>query len=470
MRLRGLLLALLFIGLGMIVSCSRDWDGLVISQCTPGVNADCNERPEDGCETKLRRDDENCGRCDNNCKDKGNDRICIKGKCDLNLCMPFNLRDCDGLSATGPDGCEVDSATDVNNCGGCGRPCDSTNGKAACTNGQCTIMCSPGFGDCDGLVTTGCETNLSDDVAHCGACGVGCTPQNVTKPICSAGNCGYAACLPGYSDCDAKPDNGCETPAPSCASCKDGEKNGNETGVDCGGNCPACPPTCNDGVKNGNETYKDCGGSCGVCWFCKNGKHNPGFGEKGIDCGGPCPAACPTCNDGVKNGDETYKDCGGSCPACCGDGKKNANEKEVDCGGGCSKCPTCYNKKKEGIELGIDCGGECWAVGRFCPSHCSGAPLPAPNNWIVSPNPNNLCVVPYNAGGGSCPSQQASTANCVALPLVVGHDPRRDCLIRAIRRRGDYENGITNCTKPSYNQTCMVNLAVSAGVPTSCNP
>ncbi|MBL0025177.1 MAG: hypothetical protein IPO98_09285 [Saprospiraceae bacterium] len=30
--------------------------------------------------------------------------------------------------------------------------------------------------------------------------------------------------------------------------CNDGIKNGNETGVDCGGSCAPCP-TCNDGIK-----------------------------------------------------------------------------------------------------------------------------------------------------------------------------------------------------------------------------
>ena len=70
--------------------------------------------------------------------------------------------------------------------------------------------------------------------------------------------------------------------------CNDGIKNGNETGVDCGGNCPPCS-TCNDGIKNGNET--------------------------GVDCGGSCPP-CSTCNDGIKNGNETGVDCGGSCPPC----------------------------------------------------------------------------------------------------------------------------------------------------------
>lgn len=44
-------------------------------------------------------------------------------------------------------------------------------------------------------------------------------------------------------------------------SCFDGVQNGDETGVDCGGSCVACP-TCTDGVQNGDETGVDCGGSC----------------------------------------------------------------------------------------------------------------------------------------------------------------------------------------------------------------
>jgi len=47
--------------------------------------------------------------------------------------------------------------------------------------------------------------------------------------------------------------------------CTDGIQNGNETGVDCGGNCPACP-TCFDGIQNGTETGVDCGGT--ICPAC----------------------------------------------------------------------------------------------------------------------------------------------------------------------------------------------------------
>ncbi|UKN03649.1 T9SS type A sorting domain-containing protein [Paracrocinitomix mangrovi] len=52
-------------------------------------------------------------------------------------------------------------------------------------------------------------------------------------------------------------------PTPTCT---DGIQNQGETGVDCGGPCPACPPpSCVDGIQNQNETGIDCGGVCPVC-------------------------------------------------------------------------------------------------------------------------------------------------------------------------------------------------------------
>lgn len=56
----------------------------------------------------------------------------------------------------------------------------------------------------------------------------------------------------------------CSDDTGSSASCFDGIKNGDETGVDCGGSCVACP-TCDDGIQNGDETGIDCGGSCEPC-------------------------------------------------------------------------------------------------------------------------------------------------------------------------------------------------------------
>ena len=72
--------------------------------------------------------------------------------------------------------------------------------------------------------------------------------------------------------------------------CSDEIQNQDETGIDCGGSCKACP-TCEDGIQNQDETGLDCGGSC---------------------------VACATCNDEIQNQDETGIDCGGSCGACPG--------------------------------------------------------------------------------------------------------------------------------------------------------
>ena len=160
------------------------------------------------------------------------------------------------------------------------------------------------------------------------------------------------------------------------ATCTDGVKNGQETGIDCGGpTCPVCPPTCTDGVKNGQETGIDCGGpTCPVCPpTCTDGVKNGQ--ETGVDCGGPtCPSCPPTCTDGIQNGQETGVDCGGpTCPSClptCTDGVKNGQETGVDCGGPtCPSCPpTCTDGVKNGQETGVDCGGPTCPV---CPPTCT---------------------------------------------------------------------------------------------------
>ncbi len=71
--------------------------------------------------------------------------------------------------------------------------------------------------------------------------------------------------------------------APPSPTCTDGIQNGDETGVDCGGSCPACSisPTCDDGIQNGDETGIDCGGSCKTCPDVNN--HCGDFGISYID-------------------------------------------------------------------------------------------------------------------------------------------------------------------------------------------
>ncbi len=56
---------------------------------------------------------------------------------------------------------------------GCGAatcaPCANAHGTTACVGGLCAPGCDPGFGDCDGDPTNGCETDTTSDPADCGA-------------------------------------------------------------------------------------------------------------------------------------------------------------------------------------------------------------------------------------------------------------------------------------------------------------
>ena len=93
-------------------------------------------------------------------------------------------------------------------------------------------------------------------------------------------------------DGDSSTDNGAFNIAVYYApTCTDGLQNGTETGVDCGGSCPACPPTCDDGIQNGTETGIDCGGvsSGETCPSC-------GCGAGRCEDDGDCAASVPYCD------------------------------------------------------------------------------------------------------------------------------------------------------------------------------
>ena len=164
--------------------------------------------------------------------------------------------------------------------------------------------------------------------------------------------------------------------------CDDGRMDGDETDIDCGGSCPACPDdagcatgedcesgvcdegvcaaaTCEDGVLNGDETDVDCGGSCGPC------EDGDACGD-GDDCGEGSICLDDTCvpehcDDAELSGDETDVDCGGSCGACedgdaCLDGIDCSSETCLD-----ETCipAHCVNGEADEDETDVDCGGSC---------------------------------------------------------------------------------------------------------------
>jgi len=91
-------------------------------------------------------------------------------------------------------------------------------------------------------------------------------------------------------------------------------------------------PNCEDGKQNFGERGIDCSGPCPDRCDCFDGLAN--FGEEGVDCGGPFCKPCSSCRDGIQNGDETDIDCGGEiCPPCevnCPEDLKNAAIYTID--------------------------------------------------------------------------------------------------------------------------------------------
>lgn len=244
---------------------------------------------------------------------------------------------------------------------------------------------------CDDGTMDGAETDVD-----CG--GPACSPCADGKACMASRDCQSGACGPA----------GC-----AAATCSDGILNQDETDVDCGGTCVAlgqgcglgqacivaadcqggnckggtcAPPPCSDGDRNGAETDVDCGGP--VCDPCADGATcaTPADCGSGVCTAGVCQV--PSCSDGVMNGSESDVDCGGACAKCgfgqmCGDS------------GDCSTFP-CV----DGICCNSSCTGQCMACnipGSL--GSCANVPLGQPDT-----NADTLCQGPTLTcdGAGAC--------------------------------------------------------------------
>ena len=170
------------IALACAVSCQLviGLDGLDNQQCPSGqkgCNGHCvsTSDPAYGC---GRLDDcapcvllNASARCDNN------------GQCAVSGCVGDYLN----CSESDQSGCEIDSAHDPLNCGGCTIICmKPAQGIAGCSAKQCAVGgCDDGFEDCNHVYSDGCETDLQNDDQNCGTCGYACKPAE----SCQLGVC-----------------------------------------------------------------------------------------------------------------------------------------------------------------------------------------------------------------------------------------------------------------------------------------
>jgi hypothetical protein len=221
--------SLSFVGDGGTGDCTAEGGcdaGLVqycpVTEC-PDPYATCASS-RFACDVNLLNDPHNCGACGFSCDIGGSDYAtytCVEGKCTLSCTR--GAADCNNLP---DDDCETKLGTN-NACAACGdvcpdpaKPCvDRHDGTPA----KCG--CEPGETRCGSF----CVDTQSNDIT-CGSCTTICAPtpsDGGTLPPnvylgCQNGECGHPKCQSGWADCDGKSDNGCETNLllpTSCGAC-----------------------------------------------------------------------------------------------------------------------------------------------------------------------------------------------------------------------------------------------------------
>ncbi len=190
----------------------------VMTACGPSF-ANCDGDPTNGCEVDVRVTAGHCGGCGLACSLANATSVCAASACAVSSCTAGHA-DCD---ARATDGCEVDTQTDLANCGTCGNICPTrVNASRTCAGGVCGAVCNPGYDSCDGTLVNGCETAVSADASNCGACGNVCPARPAASPTCASGTCGIS-CTAGFGNCDGDVTNGCEVSLPTdplnCSTC-----------------------------------------------------------------------------------------------------------------------------------------------------------------------------------------------------------------------------------------------------------
>jgi hypothetical protein len=303
---------------------------------------DCDGQAADGCEAYTLTDPLHCGSCTKSCAADAGTMTCKSGQCATSTCAA-PMEDCDGNLG---NGCETNLSTSAGNCGACGNVCDVANGTASCTTGKCQVAsCSPGYGNCDGVATNGCETSVEANLANCGSCGNACPTVANASSACVSGACAFS-CLSGFGDCTVA--DGCETDVlvtvSSCGSCQHECVLANATSSCAGGLCM---------VQQCSTGWSDCDADQA------NGCETP-LGGDVLHCG-DCARACSIQN-------VMSRSCGASlCDSTCAPGFANCTKPLSGIDDGCETVAS-------SSENCGGCGNDCTKQGAgFI---CGAAPLP----------------------------------------------------------------------------------------------
>ncbi len=351
-----------------------------VGSCNAGFG-DCDNQAANGCEINTNSNVSNCGTCGTVCSFANAAASCTNAACAMGTC-DAGFGNCDNQAA---NGCEINTNTNVSNCGACGNVCTLPNAAEVCTAGACAVAtCEAPFANCNNLPADGCEINLTNNALNCGGCGNVCNLPNAV-PLCAAGMCGIASCLPGFADCDGNVANGCEvntqTSVGNCGACGSVCSPANATGVCSSGTCQV--GSCNAGFSNcnglpidgceinTNTSVANCGGCGQICAPA----NSAGLCSSGSCVIGSCNSGFSNCNGSQADGCEinTTSDvqncgtCGNNCAVSCA-----GNTSLTQCSTGTCQIQSCQTgfHNVDGLCSG---GCECQAsnVSQSCPAPTS---------------------------------------------------------------------------------------------------
>ncbi|MBN1502859.1 hypothetical protein JW930_04905 [Candidatus Woesearchaeota archaeon] len=141
------------------------------------------------------------------CNPGDQDFCCPEGCCD-----PMGVRTCqeNGLWGECNNYEIIDTNSNPWHCGDCENNCFShfQVASATCNNGLCQYTCNQGYKDCNSVIN-GCEVNSASDPNNCGACGNICEYANANG-LCLNAQCRMGSCRGNYKDANKNPNDGCE--------------------------------------------------------------------------------------------------------------------------------------------------------------------------------------------------------------------------------------------------------------------
>jgi len=388
--------------------------GNCTGSCNAGwANCDADLR-SNGCETNIGSSIANCGGCGITCSGNNTTTIsCSGGVC--NGACAAGWSDCNGSKQI--DGCETNTSTSTANCGGCGIVCSNNHVAAtSCVGSVCNGACSAGFADCNNnKQSDGCEINTQTDANNCGGCGIICPSGVCTNSVCEAPPDGTACVVPVSCDMGEYSGGVCVGgfgAATAGTICRSALSSCDVAEV-CDGVGTACPA---DVWKSAGTVCRASAGACDLPEYCT--------GSSALCPADSFMSASIVCRGAVANGCDAAENCTGTSPTCPTDIGKPAGTVCRAANGPCDIAETCNGSSAPCPADSFSASSlVCRAAAGICDiqENCTGTSAQCPTDQfqptsVVCRAVAGICDTAENCTGtnASCPADsfQPSTTVC----------------------------------------------------------